>query len=159
MKSENWYTFPSSISVLRPIQLLLYTSIAVYCRAIHKSHCFHKRGHEAPCKFSNNPYMIALGIFEILLSQIQNFHELSWLSGAAAIMPFGYASIGIGLSFARVISGNVHSFSSFLFSFGTVIDKFHTSKNIYRQVFLFNWAHITVVVFIYLFFFSFYRIW
>ncbi|KAM3688663.1 hypothetical protein ACJW31_10G168200 [Castanea mollissima] len=91
--------------------------------AIHKSHCFHKRGHEAPCKFSNNPYMIALGIFEIFLSQIPNFHELSWLSSVAAIMSFGYASIGIGLSFARVISGNVHSFSSFLISFGTVIDK------------------------------------
>ncbi|KAM3736537.1 hypothetical protein ACB098_10G171300 [Castanea mollissima] len=73
--------------------------------AIHKSHCFHKRGHEAPCKFSNNPYMIALGIFEIFLSQIPNFHELSWLSSVAAIMSFGYASIGIGLSFARVISG------------------------------------------------------
>ncbi|KAK7822341.1 amino acid permease 6 [Quercus suber] len=69
--------------------------------AIHKSHCFHKRGHEAPCKFSNNPYMTALGIFEILLSQIPNFHELSWLSSVAAIMSFGYASIGIGLSFAR----------------------------------------------------------
>lgn len=108
--------------------MLLYEYCCTYCRAIHKSHCFHKRGHDAPCKFSNNPYMIALGIFEIFLSQIPNFHELSWLSSVAAIMSFGYASIGIGLSFARVISGNVHSLSSSLFSFGTVIDKFHTSQ-------------------------------
>ncbi|GMY17534.1 amino acid permease 6-like [Fagus crenata] len=73
--------------------------------AIRKSNCFHKRGHEAGCKFSNNPYMIALGILEIFLSQIPNFHELSWLSILAAVMSFGYAGIGIGLSITRIISG------------------------------------------------------
>ena len=73
--------------------------------------------------------MIALGIFEILLSQIPNFHELSWLSSVAAIMSFGMRVQGLDFPLqgsSRVI--NVHSFSSFLFSFGTVIDKFHTSK-------------------------------
>lgn len=75
--------------------------------AVHKSNCFHKKGHDASCKFSNNPYMIGLGIFEIFLSQIPNLHKLTFLSIVAAIMSFGYASIGIGLALARIISGNV----------------------------------------------------
>lgn len=74
--------------------------------AVHKSNCFHRKGHEASCKFSSNPYMIGLGIFEIFLSQIPNFHKLTWLSTVAAIMSFGYASIGIGLALARIISGH-----------------------------------------------------
>ncbi|KAK4854452.1 hypothetical protein QYF36_024036 [Acer negundo] len=73
--------------------------------AISKSNCFHKEGHGAPCKFTNNPYMIAIGITEIFLSQIPNFHKLSWLSIVAAIMSFSYAGIGMGLSFAKVVSG------------------------------------------------------
>ncbi|XP_057525020.1 amino acid permease 6-like [Amaranthus tricolor] len=74
--------------------------------AVHKSNCFHRKGHGAACKFSNNPYMIGLGIFEIFLSQIPNFHKLTWLSTVAAIMSFGYSSIGIGLALTRIISGN-----------------------------------------------------
>ncbi|KAK7260718.1 hypothetical protein RIF29_26991 [Crotalaria pallida] len=73
--------------------------------AIQKIYCFHKKGTDAPCRFSNNPYMIGLGIFEIFLSQIPNFHKLSWLSILAAIMSFGYAFIGIGLSLATIIQG------------------------------------------------------
>ncbi|KAL2548430.1 Amino acid permease 8 [Forsythia ovata] len=73
--------------------------------AITKSDCYHKRGHEAPCRVSHNPYMIALGIFEIFLSQIPNFHKLSMLSVVAAILSFGYSSIGVGLAFTKVISG------------------------------------------------------
>ncbi|GLT25496.1 hypothetical protein SLA2020_006200 [Shorea laevis] len=49
--------------------------------------------------------MIALGILEIIFSQIPNFHELSWLSTVAAVMSFGYALIEIGLAFAKVVSG------------------------------------------------------
>ena len=33
------------------------------------------------------------------------FHKLSWLSIIAALMSFGYASIGAGLSIATVIQG------------------------------------------------------
>ncbi|KAK1550806.1 hypothetical protein Q3G72_025177 [Acer saccharum] len=40
-----------------------------------------------------------------ILSQIPNFHKLSWLSIVAAIMSFSYAGIGMGLSFAKVVSG------------------------------------------------------
>ncbi|KZV37208.1 amino acid permease 8-like [Dorcoceras hygrometricum] len=73
--------------------------------AIEKSNCFHEMGHEAACRFSYNPYMIGIGILEIFLSQIPNFHKLSMLSVAAAVMSFGYSSIGIGLALARIISG------------------------------------------------------
>lgn len=46
--------------------------------------------------------MVIFGIIEILLSQIPDFHELSWLSILAAIMSFGYASIGVALSIAKI---------------------------------------------------------
>ena len=73
--------------------------------AVHKSNCFHERGHQAQCSFSHNPYMIALGILEIFLSQIPNFHKLSILSVVAAIMSFSYSSIGMALAFAKLVSG------------------------------------------------------
>ncbi|KAK2392417.1 amino acid permease [Trifolium repens] len=73
--------------------------------AIKKLICFHKNGHGAYCKFSNNPYMIGFGILQILLSQIPNFHKLTLLSTVAAITSFGYALIGSGLSLAVVVSG------------------------------------------------------
>ncbi|CAL0333012.1 unnamed protein product [Lupinus luteus] len=81
------YTITTSISAL----------------AIRKINCFHKNGVDAECNFSNNPYMIGLGIVEIILSQIPNFHNLAWLSILAAIMSFGYAFISIGLSLATII--------------------------------------------------------
>ena len=46
--------------------------------------------------------MAAFGIIQILLSQIPNFHKLSFLSLMAAVMSFAYASIGIGLAIATV---------------------------------------------------------
>ncbi|XP_022754613.1 amino acid permease 6-like isoform X2 [Durio zibethinus] len=94
------YTFLSGM-------LVGYTITAsISMVAIRKSNCFRKNGHEDPCEFSNNPYMIALGIVEIFVSQIPNFHKLSWLSIIAAIMSFGYAFTGMGLAFAKIISGN-----------------------------------------------------
>ena len=51
--------------------------------------------------------MIAIGITEIFLSQIPNFHKLSWLSIVAAIMSFSYAGIGMGLSFVKAVSGTL----------------------------------------------------
>ncbi|KAI4337523.1 hypothetical protein L6164_015928 [Bauhinia variegata] len=87
------------------------TSISVV--AIRRFDCFHKQGVDAPCHFSNNPSMIAFGIVQIFLSQIPNFHKLSWLSIIAAIMSFGYASIGIALSLSVVIRGNGKSTSIF----------------------------------------------
>lgn len=92
----------------------------VYFSAIQKSDCFHSRGHDVPCSVSHNPYMIGLGILEIFLSQIPNFHKLSFLSVIAAIMSFAYSSIGIGLAFEKVVSGDgsliLSVFSGWLFS-------------------------------------------
>ncbi|XP_050887959.1 amino acid permease 6 isoform X2 [Lathyrus oleraceus] len=84
------YTLTASISIV----------------AIKKSNCFHKYGHEADCNTANYPYTAIFGIFQIFLSQIPDFHELSWLSIVAAVMSFGYASIGIGLSIAKIAGGH-----------------------------------------------------
>lgn len=77
----------------------------IHFRAIFRSNCFHKKGHEAPCSYSVYPYMIGMGILEIFLSQIPNLHKLSLVSVVAAVMSFGYSSIGMGLAFAQVVSG------------------------------------------------------
>lgn len=74
--------------------------------AVFRSNCFHKEGHEAPCSYSVNRYMIGMGILEIFLSQIPNLHKLSLVSVVAAVMSFGYSSIGMGLAFAQVVSGH-----------------------------------------------------
>ncbi|CAH9121726.1 unnamed protein product [Cuscuta epithymum] len=73
--------------------------------AVKKSNCYHKNGHGAACGVSNYPYMIIFAAIEIVLSQIPNFHELSWLSILAAAMSFAYSSIGLALSIAK-IAGN-----------------------------------------------------
>ncbi|GAB4852444.1 Amino acid permease 6 [Ancistrocladus abbreviatus] len=73
--------------------------------AVKRSNCFHKHGHQAGCHTSNNPFMIIFGCIQIVLSQIPNFHELSWLSIVAAVMSFAYSSIGLGLSIAKVAGG------------------------------------------------------
>lgn len=71
-------------------------------RAVIQSNCFHKNGHQAKCGVSNYPFMVIFACIQFILSQIPNFHKLSWLSVLAAIMSFAYASIGVGLSIARV---------------------------------------------------------
>ncbi|KAL9244111.1 hypothetical protein vseg_017919 [Gypsophila vaccaria] len=70
--------------------------------AVKRSNCFHKNGHHAKCTTSNTPFMILFGCMQIILSQIPDFHELSWLSIVAAVMSFAYSSIGLGLSAAKV---------------------------------------------------------
>ncbi|KAL0812939.1 hypothetical protein Bca101_069382 [Brassica carinata] len=64
-------------------------------------------GHGAKCSIPNYPFMAAFGVVEIFLSQLPNFHKLSFLSIIAAVMSFSYASIGIGLAIAVVASGKV----------------------------------------------------
>ncbi|KAF3447428.1 hypothetical protein FNV43_RR12614 [Rhamnella rubrinervis] len=73
--------------------------------AVKRSNCFHKHGHQDHCYISNYPFMIIFASIQIVLSQIPNFHELSWLSILAAIMSFAYSSIGVGLSIAKVAGG------------------------------------------------------
>lgn len=84
--------------------LVIYVEYC-YCRAVKRSNCFHKNGHNAECSTSNYPFMILFAGIEVILSQIPNFHKLSWLSIVAAVMSFAYASIGVGLSIARVAGG------------------------------------------------------
>lgn len=70
--------------------------------AVQRSNCFHKHGHQAECNPSPYPYMIVFAVIQVVLSQIPNFHKLSWLSVLAAVMSFAYAIIGIGLSIVKV---------------------------------------------------------
>ncbi|XP_044488713.1 amino acid permease 6-like isoform X2 [Mangifera indica] len=74
--------------------------------AIVRSNCFHKKGHNAGCHTSNNKYITAFAITEILLSQIPNFSKLAGLSIIAAVMSFAYSFIGLGLSIAEIAGGN-----------------------------------------------------
>ncbi|CAL1361391.1 unnamed protein product [Linum trigynum] len=66
-----------------------------------RSNCFHKEGHMADkCHVSNTPYMVIFWCIQLVLSQIPNFHKLSWLSIVAVVMSFAYSFIGLGLSVA-----------------------------------------------------------
>ncbi|KAK5770516.1 hypothetical protein PVK06_046666 [Gossypium arboreum] len=78
---------------------------AISMAAIKRSDCFHKDGQNVGCHVKNNNFMIIFGIIEIILSQIPNFHELSWLSAVAAVMSFGYSTIGLSLSIAKAVGG------------------------------------------------------
>ncbi|XP_047970022.1 amino acid permease 8-like isoform X2 [Salvia hispanica] len=104
------YMFCAAVQYVNLTGMVIgYTITAsISMAAIQKSDCFHSRGHEASCSVSHNPYMIGMGVLEIFLSQIPNFHKLSMLSVVAAVMSFAYASIGAGLAFAKVVSGDGH---------------------------------------------------
>ncbi|XP_057975123.1 amino acid permease 3-like [Malania oleifera] len=70
--------------------------------AIKRSNCFHESGGKNPCHTPSNPYMIAFGISEIVLSQIPGFDQIWWLSIVASLMSFTYSSIGLALGIAKV---------------------------------------------------------
>ncbi|XP_028552692.1 probable amino acid permease 7 isoform X2 [Dendrobium catenatum] len=76
-------------------------------RAIHRSNCYHKEGHNAPCSSEDSSFMLLFGIVQIFLSQIPDFHNMKWLSVVAAIMSFSYSFIGFGLGFAKVIGNGM----------------------------------------------------
>jgi amino acid permease len=80
---------------------------AISMGAVKRSNCFHRLGHHAPCKVSDTTYMIIFAAIQIVLSQLPNFHELSWLSLVAAVMSITYSSIGLALAIAK-IAGGVH---------------------------------------------------
>ncbi|CAN6556208.1 unnamed protein product [Malus baccata var. baccata] len=94
--------------------LLLYFSLfgtdiayvittATSMRAIQRSNCYHKEGHEASCEYGTSLYMLLFGLVQIVMSQIPDFHNMEWLSVIAAIMSFTYSFIGLSLGFAKVI--------------------------------------------------------
>ncbi|KAJ6332490.1 hypothetical protein OIU77_008547 [Salix suchowensis] len=84
---------------------IAYTvTAAISMRAIQKSNCYHKEGHEATCEYEGSLYMLLFGVVQVVLSQIPDFHNLKWLSIVSAIMSVSYASIGFALGFAQVIA-------------------------------------------------------
>lgn len=73
------------------------------CRAILKANCYHAHGHDAPCRYNGNFYMLMFGGMQLLLSFIPDFHDMAWLSVVAAIMSFSYSFIGLGLGFSSTL--------------------------------------------------------
>ncbi|KAI3948146.1 hypothetical protein MKX01_014745 [Papaver californicum] len=73
--------------------------------AVQRSNCFHKFGHGDQCYVSTYYYTIIFAVIQILLCQIPNFNNLSWLSIVAAVMSFAYSSIGIGVTVGVDVSG------------------------------------------------------
>ncbi|KAJ4964260.1 hypothetical protein NE237_024199 [Protea cynaroides] len=67
--------------------------------AVIRSNCFHKNGHQVQCHISNYPFIITFACIEIVLSQIPNFHKLSWLSILAAAL----GNIAFAYSFSAVL--------------------------------------------------------
>jgi hypothetical protein len=74
----------------------------ICCRAINRSNCFHRNGHDAPCGANTTVNMTIFAGIQTLLSQLPNFHKLWWLSILAAVMSLAYSSIGLGLSIAKI---------------------------------------------------------
>ncbi|XP_038996214.1 probable amino acid permease 7 [Hibiscus syriacus] len=76
---------------------------ATSIKAIQKSNCYHREGHDAPCSYGDTYFMLLFGAVQVVMSHIPNFHNMAWLSVVAAIMSFTYSFIGFGLGFAQVI--------------------------------------------------------
>ncbi|KAL3736541.1 hypothetical protein ACJRO7_025484 [Eucalyptus globulus] len=76
---------------------------ATCMRAIGKSNCYHREGRNAWCHYGSSFYMLLFGIIQIVMSLIPDIHNMEWLSVVAVIMSFSYSSIGLGLSFAKVL--------------------------------------------------------
>ncbi|XP_058724664.1 amino acid permease 8-like isoform X2 [Vicia villosa] len=116
------YTYMQAVKVYLGGRMHLICGIIVYAKlagitvgytitsstslaAIGKSACLRSKGHQADCRSSYNPYMIGFGTLQLFLSQIPNFHTLTWLSSVAAVTSFGYVLIAIGLCLSLLISG------------------------------------------------------
>ncbi|KAK6141261.1 hypothetical protein DH2020_024996 [Rehmannia glutinosa] len=76
---------------------------AISMRAILRSNCYHKEGHDAPCEYGDSLFMLLFGAVQVVFSQIPDFHNMEWLSIIAAVMSFAYTFIGLALGFAKVL--------------------------------------------------------
>ncbi|RHN67485.1 putative amino acid transporter, transmembrane domain-containing protein [Medicago truncatula] len=76
---------------------------ATSMKAIMRSNCYHKEGHNAPCSYEANIYMVLFGVVQIVMSFIPDLHGMTWVSIIAALMSFTYSFIGLGLGIATVI--------------------------------------------------------
>ncbi|CAL5054626.1 unnamed protein product [Urochloa decumbens] len=88
---------------------VVYTlTSATSMRAIQRSNCYHREGHDAACSVGGDGYyMLLFGLAQVVLSQIPGFHDMTGLSVFAAAMSFFYAFVGVGLGLAKVISNGV----------------------------------------------------
>ncbi|GMP64887.1 hypothetical protein CsSME_00025938 [Camellia sinensis var. sinensis] len=103
---------------------IAYTiTAAASVKAIERSDCYHKEGHEAPCEYGDTLYMLLFGAVQIVVSQIPDFHNMAWLSVVAAIMSFSYSFIGLGLGIAKVIENGEIKGSIGGVSAGSAVDK------------------------------------
>ncbi|KAI8014911.1 putative amino acid permease 7 [Camellia lanceoleosa] len=83
---------------------IVFTITSGICgKAIQRSNCYHKEGHNAACEYGNTSYMLLFGIIQIVMSHIPDFHGTEWLSIFSAIMSFTYSIIGSALGLAKVI--------------------------------------------------------
>ncbi|KAG5546773.1 hypothetical protein RHGRI_018819 [Rhododendron griersonianum] len=83
---------------------IVYTiTAATSIRAILKSNCYHREGHQAACDYGYTSYMLFFGFVQLVMSQIPNFRDTEWLSIVASIMSFSYSIIGSALGLAKVI--------------------------------------------------------
>ncbi|CAN0879461.1 Amino acid permease 1, partial [Linum grandiflorum] len=85
---------------------------AISMSNVKKANCYHVAGDDDndKCQVSSNyTYMLIFGSIQLALSQIPEFHKLSWLSILAAVMSFTYSTVGFGLSVARVAGRSLAS--------------------------------------------------
>ncbi|KAK8956206.1 Amino acid permease 1 [Platanthera guangdongensis] len=104
-KTQIWMCGVCQYAILCGTAVGYTITASISAASIHKSNCFHKKGHEADCSISYSIFMIAFGLIEVFFSQLPDFHNLSWLSVVAAIMSFTYSLIGIFLSLGQIVSG------------------------------------------------------
>ncbi|KAK9823051.1 hypothetical protein WJX81_004074 [Elliptochloris bilobata] len=77
---------------------------AISIVAIQRGNCLRATGADpsgTECTYTNNYMIIFFGGLQLILSQIQDFDRLWWLSVLAAVMSFTYSFIGLGLSIAK----------------------------------------------------------
>ncbi|KAM0825354.1 hypothetical protein ACQ4PT_069616 [Festuca glaucescens] len=89
---------------------VVYTlTSATSMRVIQKTNCYHREGHSALCSTTevDGYYMLVFGLAQVVLSQIPDFHNMTWLSIFSAVMSFTYSFIGFGLGATKVIENGV----------------------------------------------------
>ncbi|MED6218706.1 hypothetical protein PIB30_028909 [Stylosanthes scabra] len=90
--------------------LILYGTCVAYVittatsmRAVLRAKCYHFEGHDAPCEYGQNLYMMIFGLVQIFMSFIPDLHNMAWVSVVASVMSFTYSFIGLGLGIATTI--------------------------------------------------------
>ncbi|MED6218708.1 hypothetical protein PIB30_028911 [Stylosanthes scabra] len=68
-----------------------------------KAKCYHEKGHNDPCNYGQNLYMMIFGLVQIFVSLIPDLHNMAWVSVVSAVMSFIYSFIGLGLGIATTI--------------------------------------------------------